>query len=238
MTAIEIYTDGGCQGNPGPGGWGVAVYCEGKCLLEDHGHDAQTTNNKMELTALIRGLTLAVDYVGQAKPVTLFSDSTYCVNGYKAWLLGWIKNRWIKADGQPVLNADLWIRVADLKAKLDTKPAFAVQHVRAHKGNVGNEHADRLSNKWRTDKQAKPKSAAAHDAVPVAPPAEHKDGLTGSAKRPRVVQADAPALKPSVSDRFAAFVKDSDAARDPEFDALLAKQDISAAKARFLAYYQ
>lgn len=147
---MEIFTDGGCSPNPGPGGWGVCIYRNHVCTYERHGHNPKTTNNRMELHAFIHGLQLALDTDPSVKCV-LNTDSSYCVQGYNSWLDQWILRGWKRSDGGQVLNDDQWTRVAALRDQLRSRAHFSVKHVRGHTGIQGNVHADRLANKWRTD---------------------------------------------------------------------------------------
>jgi ribonuclease HI len=131
--AVEIYTDGACSGNPGPGGWG-AVLRYGGHVKELHGGDpGPTTNNRMELMAAIQ----ALESLTRPVPVRLHTDSTYLRNGVTKWLPGWKRNGWMTAEKRPVKNADLWQR---LDAVVDRR------WVRGHAGNPGNERADALAN--------------------------------------------------------------------------------------------
>lgn len=134
---MEIYCDGACKGNPGPGGWGV--YCKEK-NVEIFGGSAETTNNKMELTAAIEALKLAEKEA--AKDVIIYTDSNYVVNGITKWILGWKKNGWKSASGA-VKNQELWQELDALNLKVRARFVW----VKAHSGIEGNEKADELSNK-------------------------------------------------------------------------------------------
>jgi ribonuclease HI len=127
--------DGGCRPNPGPGGWGV-VLPDGRELS---GAEPQSTNNRMELTGAIRALEAT------AGPLHLIGDSSYVVRGASEWLAPWIRRGWTKADGEPVVNADLWRRLARLLQERDV----TWQLVRGHSGNVLNERCDRLATEAR-----------------------------------------------------------------------------------------
>ena len=134
---VEIFTDGACLGNPGPGGW-AALLCCGEQRLEISGGFVLTTNNRMELMAALRGLE------SLTKPcvVTLYSDSRYlCDAVNQGWLDGWIVNGWRKADKKPVLNRDLWERLCPLLERY--RPSFS--WVRGHSGHPENELADALA---------------------------------------------------------------------------------------------
>jgi ribonuclease HI len=135
---VEIYTDGACSGNPGPGGWG-ALLRYGDHVKELSGGDpGPTTNNRMELTAAIEALE------GLTRPsvVRLHTDSTYVRGGITSWLTGWKRNGWRTADKKPVKNADLWQRldVAAAAHRVDWR------WVKGHAGDPGNERADALAN--------------------------------------------------------------------------------------------
>jgi len=138
MTSIvEIYTDGACKGNPGIGGWGVLLQYDGK-TRELHGGEAQTTNNRMELTAVIR----ALEILRQGSQVRVHTDSQYVQLGIRDWIRGWKKNGWRTSDKKPVKNEDLWRRLDELAATHDIEWLW----VRGHDGNPGNERADELAN--------------------------------------------------------------------------------------------
>ena len=134
---IEIYTDGACRGNPGPGGWG-ALLKMGKHQKELKGAEASTTNNRMELTAVIRALE-ALKRPVQAR---VYTDSEYVRRGISEWLPAWKARGWRTADRQPVKNQDLWQRLDELSASHDLEWRW----VPGHAGVPGNERADRLAN--------------------------------------------------------------------------------------------
>ena len=127
---MEVYTDGSCLGNPGPGGWAVI----GSDFSRSGGCE-HTTNNIMELTAAIQGL----EAVNNA-PVTIYTDSCYVKNGITKWILTWKKNGWTTSTKQPVKNKELWIRLDELNG-----PHVQWKWVRAHNGNPRNEQADALA---------------------------------------------------------------------------------------------
>ncbi|HEX6344894.1 ribonuclease HI [Umezawaea sp.] len=134
---VDIYTDGACWTNPGPGGWG-AVLRYGEHEKELCGGEAtETTNNRMELTAPIR----ALDHLTRPVTVRLFTDSTYVRNGITAWIPKWKANGWLTAAKQPVKNADLWV----LLEKAVERHTVEWRWVKGHAGDPGNEHADRLA---------------------------------------------------------------------------------------------
>jgi ribonuclease HI len=133
---VDIYTDGGCRGNPGPGGWAALIY-EGPRAEEIYGAEKNTTNQRMELRAAIEGLR----YLKEPSRVRLYSDSTYLLNAMnKGWLVKWERNGWKTADKKPVKNADLWRELLELSR------IHAVRwvKVKGHVGNPGNERCDAL----------------------------------------------------------------------------------------------
>lgn len=136
--AVEMYADGACRGNPGPGGWGVLLrdatgareYCGGEPL---------TTNNRMELMAVIRGL----EALEARSQVAVYTDSQYVQKGMSEWIRSWKRRGWRTADGKPVKNEDLWRRLDALAAN----HAVSWHWVRGHAGHDGNEQADALANR-------------------------------------------------------------------------------------------
>tara|TARA_B100001248_G_scaffold223155_1_gene179852 strand:+ start:24 stop:488 length:465 start_codon:yes stop_codon:yes gene_type:complete len=135
---IKMYTDGACKGNPGIGGWGV--YVLGKNDETDlNGFDINTTNNKMELTAVIEGLKI----LKNKSEVTIVTDSQYVKNGINQWIYKWKKNGWKTASKKPVKNKDLWKELDYLVRE----HIIDWEWVRGHSGNPGNERADLLANK-------------------------------------------------------------------------------------------
>lgn len=137
MTEVEIFTDGACSGNPGAGGWGAILRC-GPHVKELSGGEAQTTNNRMELTAVIEALSAL------KKPckVTLTTDSKYvCDSISKGWAKSWQKRGWIKSDKKPALNPDLWEKCLALLEIHDV----TVKWVKGHAGHPENERCDELA---------------------------------------------------------------------------------------------
>ncbi|MBA3676778.1 MAG: ribonuclease HI [Sphingosinicella sp.] len=136
LSRVEIYTDGACKGNPGPGGWG-AIIRSGTREKEISGGEPLTTNNRMELLAAIRGL----EALKRTCRVDLYTDSVYVRDGITKWIFGWQKNGWRTAAKQPVKNAELWQELLDA-----AKPHRIEWHwVKGHAGHVGNERADKLA---------------------------------------------------------------------------------------------
>lgn len=136
MSAVEIFTDGACSGNPGPGGWG-AILRSGAHQKELKGGEALTTNNRMELTAAIS----ALEALKKPCTVELHTDSEYLRNGITKWLAGWKRNGWRTADKKPVKNQDLWER---LEAALEHHKV-RWHWVKGHAGHPENERADELA---------------------------------------------------------------------------------------------
>ncbi len=138
-TVVDIYTDGACSGNPGPGGWG-AVLRYGAHVKELYGGQPQpTTNNRMELMAAIA----ALESLTRPVAVRLHTDSSYVRDGITKWLVNWKANGWLTADRKPVKNADLWRRLEAAAARHQVHWLW----VKGHAGNPGNERADALANR-------------------------------------------------------------------------------------------
>ena len=137
MKIVTIYTDGACSGNPGPGGWGAILEWQGH-EKELSGGEDQTTNNRMELTAVLTALRL----LKEPCTVELYSDSKYVVDAIdKGWLYGWQKKGWIKADKKPVLNVDLWQQLLPELARHDVH----LHWVKGHAENEKNNRCDQLA---------------------------------------------------------------------------------------------
>ena len=139
MTPVVMYTDGACKGNPGPGGWGVLLR-HGAQERELCGGERETTNNRMELRAVIEGLAA----LKRPCKVDLYLDSQYVRQGITQWIHGWKKKGWRTAGGQPVKNIELWQRLDALAH--DAGHAIDWHWVRGHAGDPGNERADALAN--------------------------------------------------------------------------------------------
>jgi ribonuclease HI len=135
---IEIYTDGACKGNPGVGGWG-ALLKSGPHTREIFGGEPLTTNNRMELTAVIR----ALEALKKPSHVRLHTDSKYVQQGISSWIHQWKKRGWRTADKKPVKNEDLWRELDEIAAKHEIEWLW----VRGHAGHDGNERADELANR-------------------------------------------------------------------------------------------
>ena len=135
---VEIYTDGACRGNPGPGGWGVLLVA-GKHRKTLHGGERETTNNRMELTAAIE----ALNALKGSRAVRLYTDSKYVMHGITEWMDNWKKRGWKTANRKPVKNQDLWMALDEAIAKHDIEWRW----VKGHDGNPGNEEADALANR-------------------------------------------------------------------------------------------
>ncbi|MBV8380606.1 MAG: ribonuclease HI [Paucibacter sp.] len=138
---VIVYTDGACKGNPGPGGWGAWLQSGGH-EKELFGGEPNTTNNRMEITAVIEALAS----LKRSCQVTVYTDSEYVKKGMTEWMAGWQRRGWKTADGKPVKNADLWTRL-DALAKLHT---LEWRWVKGHAGDPGNERADALANRGVT----------------------------------------------------------------------------------------
>ena len=138
QTTVHLFTDGACSGNPGPGGWG--------CILrhlptgkekELSGSEPQTTNNRMELMAVIQGLR----QLNRPCGVLVVSDSQYVLNGLEKWMKGWKSKGWKLSDGKPVKNQDLWMELDELK----TRHTLTFQYVHGHAGHEENERCDQMA---------------------------------------------------------------------------------------------
>ncbi len=143
LKKVEIFTDGSCSGNPGPGGWGAVLRYKGH-EIEISGGESLTTNNRMELTALIE----ALKRLKERCEIVICTDSKYIVDAFKqGWIFNWIKNGWKKADKKPVLNAEMW---QELYREI-SKHEYSFIWVKGHAGHPENERCDKMA----TDQTAK-----------------------------------------------------------------------------------
>jgi ribonuclease HI len=133
---IKIYTDGACSGNPGKGGWGALIQ-ENDNEKKLSGSELNTTNNRMELTAVIR----ALEHYDEAKEIEVFTDSKYVMHGITEWIKNWKTNHWKTSQKKDVKNKDLWVLLDSVSAKHDIKWSW----VKGHAGDYGNEIADKLA---------------------------------------------------------------------------------------------
>ncbi len=137
LTKVDLFTDGACSGNPGPGGYGAILRC-GKFEKEISGGEAETTNNRMELMAVICGL----EALNRRCSVTIYSDSKYFVDGIeKGWAKSWRQNGWIKGDKSPAKNPDLWERLLNLLDEHEVELVW----LKGHAGHPENERCDKLA---------------------------------------------------------------------------------------------
>ena len=145
MKHVNVYTDGACSGNPGPGGWGAVLEYNGQ-RREMSGGERETTNNRMELTAVIRGLQA----LKEPCTVELYSDSKYVLDALeKGWAWGWKKRGWVKSDKKPALNSDLWETLLTLTQKHDVHYHW----VKGHAENPKNNRCDELAvSEWKKRK--------------------------------------------------------------------------------------
>jgi ribonuclease HI len=178
----NLYTDGACSGNPGPGGWGTVAYFDDGGCHELGGRDGATTNNRMEMQAAISALQFFVG-TSQTEQCVLYTDSEYLIKGITQWVKGWKKKGWKTAAGKPVLNQDLWetLDSLDRQVQSQTKVAVSWQHVRGHSGNAGNERCDTIARGFSsgqppqlrqrsTMEMSKPSPAAQRPSEPVVAP--------------------------------------------------------------------
>ncbi len=139
VSRVNIYTDGACRGNPGPGGWGVLLEYQGIEKELCGGTQESTTNNRMELLAAIHG----IEALTKASDVSLYTDSIYVQKGITEWMTGWKKRNWMTASKKPVKNKDLWVRLDEALASHNVEWRW----IKGHAGHPGNERADALANK-------------------------------------------------------------------------------------------
>lgn len=147
---VEIYTDGACRGNPGPGGWGARLRFNGQ-QKDLYGSEAESTNNRMELTAVIESL----ESLTSKCDVKIYTDSKYVMDGMTKWLPNWKKKGWKTAAKKPVKNVDLWQRLDALVSALEAGNKVSWQWVKGHSGDEGNEYVDMLANRGIDEMLAK-----------------------------------------------------------------------------------
>lgn len=138
-----VFTDGSAIPNPGPGGWGAVYVRDGEVVAQDHGHEPQTTNNRMEL----RALQAALELVPVGTPATIHTDSNLAVRTLTEWAAGWERRGWTRKTG-PIQNLDL---IKPLHAALRERPELELVWIKAHAGNRWNEYADALATAWARD---------------------------------------------------------------------------------------
>jgi len=145
MGSIKIYTDGGCSGNPGAGGWAFIIAKETsqgeKILFQDSGGEKSTTNNRMELTAVISALKALISKGGFSGRITVYTDSQYVQKGITEWISGWKLKSWRTADKKPVKNQDLWMELDTLTGEFSIEWKW----IRGHSGIEFNELCDRMT---------------------------------------------------------------------------------------------
>lgn len=135
-----IFTDGGASPNPGPGGWGYVWVDNGEVVRQEHGHEAETTNNRMELTAIIN----ALEALSSDQQITIYSDSNLCVQTFNTWAHNWARNDWKKKGGE-IKNLDL---VKEAYQLFKERPKVKLEWIKAHNGWLWNEYADSLATAW------------------------------------------------------------------------------------------
>lgn len=139
-----VFTDGAAEGNPGPGGWGAVLVVEDQIVAQDYGSDAYTTNNRMELTALIAGLKM----IPPGQEVDVYTDSQLVVNIINEWAEGWEARGWKKKSSGPIANLEL---VKEAYGLARQNPGVGIRWIAAHSGNRWNEYADALATAYRRD---------------------------------------------------------------------------------------
>lgn len=145
---ITIYTDGASRGNPGPGGWGATIILPTGKVIELGGAEGHTTNNRMELTALLKVLEHVKKYLKDGEKIIVHSDSSYVLQGITKWVYGWFKNGWVTGEGDPVANRDIWEPLYQLVWFLKPKADLVFEKVAGHAGVLGNERADLIATKF------------------------------------------------------------------------------------------
>lgn len=140
-----VFTDGASEGNPGPGGWGAVLVVDGQVVVEKYGHEPHTTNNRMELQAMIAGLEM----LPADTPTNVYTDSQLIVNILTKWAAGWKANGWKKKSPGPIANLELVQKAYELTR---AKPSANIMWIKAHSGNRWNEYADSLATAYRRDR--------------------------------------------------------------------------------------
>ena len=143
---IKVYTDGSSRGNPGPGGWGVVMICDGK-VYEMGGREDATTNNRMELKAFIEALNF-IEHRKLEGDISMHIDSAYVIGGVTMWMYNWQKNGWLTSAKDEVLNQDLWKEILPLVFRIKQKHDLKLEKVKGHSGEAGNERADLIATSY------------------------------------------------------------------------------------------
>jgi ribonuclease HI len=148
---LHIYTDGGCSGNPGPGGWAYVMVLDTfqgrKIADERYGAEKNTTNNRMELTAVIESLAALKTMSDVPRQAAVYTDSQYVQKGITEWINLWKRNSWRTSDKKPVKNQDLWLRLDTLAATLSAEFSISWNWIKGHAGNEFNEYCDAMTQK-------------------------------------------------------------------------------------------
>lgn len=182
----DLYTDGACSGNPGPGGWGTVAYFDDGSCHELGGRDGATTNNRMEMQAAISALEFFAS-TNQNQQCVLYTDSEYLIKGITQWVKGWKKKGWKTAAGKAVLNQDLWekLDLIDRKVQAQTKLPISWQHVRGHSGNIGNERCDTIA---RGFSNGQPPQLRQRSTIELSPAAQNSSDRLASTPSPPDLQ--------------------------------------------------
>ncbi len=143
---ITIFTDGASSGNPGPGGWGTIVSYDNQ-VIELGGREDKTTNNRMELQAVLEGLLFIIEQRANSQPIVLFTDSSYVANGITTWIKGWQRKNWTTSQGGLVANVDIWKRLAQILGDVH----LTIKNISGHSGIPGNERADQIATGYIKD---------------------------------------------------------------------------------------
>lgn len=138
---LELFVDGACSGNPGPGGWAFILIKDKQIIVSKSGACNPTTNNIMELLSIVNGLKFIYDNNLQDRAVRVFSDSAYCVNGLNSWILNWERNGWLTSTKEPVKNKELWQVIQAYSSEMEV----SFEKVKGHSNNIYNQMADKLA---------------------------------------------------------------------------------------------